>query len=438
MRVRAYDKSNVALFLIGLFSMTQINIVGWLGISEVFCFVAGPFFFLMDQNALRRNGFMPFVGLISLCFISGIISNFVNYIPPFQALKGLSTIYAIFSISVTLHHYLYRDLKGVRWLFVGIAISTTACQFVFQQGNTRVAGGEVLDTAAAAERAMGYSLFWLVQSSNWLGLPVRAWYLNVPTIYSAGVMLFLGILGFVHSNSRSSMITLVPVVLILLGRKKIKTMKFLHKNFWLCVGASVLFLPIAGATYKYTARQGMLGESAQKKYESQTKRGTDMMSILVSGRSEFFAGLFAVLEKPIVGHGSWAIDYKGYYESFLKRYGDADDWRVYYEQQSQGKLRIIPAHSQLISFWLWNGIGGLAFMLYVGWLYFDCLKNRLHVIPEWYGYFVSALPTALWAWLFSPFGMRVSASLLFVMCLFARAVSKGWYRSYRPPFKTLR
>ena len=439
MRLRLSNNSNnIILFAVGLLSQTQVNAVGWIGISELFCFAMGPIFFFTDINDLRRNGFLPFFYMIFLCFLSGMVSNYVNHIPFFIALKGLSASYAIFSISATLYHYLRRDLGGVKWLLVGIAISTTACQFVFQPGSMRVAGGEVLSTADATDRCVGYSLFWISQFKNWLCLPIRAWYLETPTVYSVASALFVAVFGFVSSNNRSSMVGLIPVVLIFLGRKKVRTMTFLHRYFWLAVAIGIAFLPLASATYKYTARQGLLGEGAQRKYEDQTKRGTDMKSIFISGRTEFFAGLFAVLEKPIVGHGSWAIDTDGYYELFLAKYGDADDWKKYNDFTQKGYVRVIPAHSWVVGFWLWNGIGGLILMLYVLWLMIDCLKNRLHIIPEWYGYFVLSIPAMLWSWLFSPFGGRVSVSLLFIMCLFARAVSSGRYRNYRPPVKTLR
>ena len=85
---------------------------------------------------------------------------------------------------------------------------------------------------------------------------------------------------------------------------------------------------------------------------------------------------------------------------------------------------MLPGHSYVITFWLWYGFGGLVCMLYVGWLYFSTLKNRMYVVPELYGYFAFALPSVIWAWFFSPFGTRTSSTFLMVLCLFVNAIEQ--------------
>ena len=54
---------NFWLFLIGTFSMTQVRLIGSIGISEVIVFVVAPFVFVSDYRFLKRDGFMPMVNL---------------------------------------------------------------------------------------------------------------------------------------------------------------------------------------------------------------------------------------------------------------------------------------------------------------------------------------------------------------------------------------
>ncbi|HEY4759113.1 MAG TPA: hypothetical protein VIH42_00895, partial [Thermoguttaceae bacterium] len=59
--------------------------------------------------------------------------------------------------------------------------------------------------------------------------------------------------------------------------------------------------------YDYTARAGLLGEDAQEKYESQA---FGEYGLLVGGRGEMLVSGRAILDSPILGHGSWAKDHE--------------------------------------------------------------------------------------------------------------------------------
>ncbi len=65
--------------------------------------------------------------------------------------------------------------------------------------------------------------------------------------------------------------------------------------------------------YAYLASSGQLGDKAQDKYEAQTR---GKFGILAGGRPEVLVSWRAVLDSPILGHGSWAEDSK--YSEMLK------------------------------------------------------------------------------------------------------------------------
>ena len=68
---------------------------------------------------------------------------------------------------------------------------------------------------------------------------------------------------------------------------------------------AVMGVFIIGEIYGYVAGEGWLGEDAKQKYETQA---SGRWGLLLGGRSELFASSEAILDSPILGHGSWAKD----------------------------------------------------------------------------------------------------------------------------------
>ena len=193
---------------------------------------------------------------------------------------------------------------------------------------------------------------------------------------------------------------------------------------------SVLFLAVIGKNlYQYTASKGLLGDKAQSKFYSQTKQGQDVMSILMAGRAEFFIGMRAIFDNPIMGFGAMAEDEKGYWADFIWRYGNIDDYELFNKltarrAQYGGRL-YIPVHSYIVSFWGLSGIIGLIFSIYIFYLIFIFFRRYLYAIPNWSGYFACSIPTVIWGMFFSPYGHGITGPMLFTGLLMARAVGMG-------------
>ena len=148
--------------------------------------------------------------------------------------------------------------------------------------------------------------------------------------------------------------------------------------------------------YGYSAETGLLGYRAWQKYEIQS---SGRYGILVGGRAEFFTGLEAVVDSPIVGHGSWAKDwrYSAREETLLAKFGyrvdthPSDSW-------------IIPSHSYLIGAWVDAGALGA-----IVWLWtlslplrsLRCLYEQHEVLAPLMIFLTVGL---FWDVLFSPFG----------------------------------
>lgn len=153
---------------------------------------------------------------------------------------------------------------------------------------------------------------------------------------------------------------------------------------------AILFLGLYGVM----AEQGYLGAEAEAKYRMQ-ERG--VVGLFVSGRSEFYASTQAIMDSPIIGHGSWAKDTKySYLLLDLVSRGYSVDVRYL-------QTGLIPAHSYLLGSWVEAGIAAVPFWLFA---LYSAVRGmtRMPILP------MSARPIAafgaaylLWSILFSPF-----------------------------------
>lgn len=416
-----------ALFLIGVFSMTQINIIGWIGISELVLFLLAPVFIVQDWSLLKRHGFSTVIWLTVLMFFGGLVANGLNAIPFRDAVRGLAAVYAIFSIIVCLHHFMWRNIDNMKWLLLGIAISGVICTFVFQPGVDRTmnTGGEVLSGAEAMQNRMAYSLFWFAQLCTWVLLPIQTLYLLTPIAYVVVVFSLLMLNAMMSAGSRSGFgLLFISLVLLIIGGRRQRSMMRVRQHLLLMCVCGLFLVSGITSVYKFVALHGCMGNEQYEKYIKQSARGNDLLSLLMGGRTAFFAAFYAALDKPIIGHGSWALDYKGYYQDFLVRYGTAEEVEAY-QNSTFGRgerVGLLPGHSQIMGGWTWYGIFGLFFWLYVILLYFNTLRCNLAVVPQWYGYLCLTIPSAIWGVLFSPFGSRIPTVLVFIMCLFVKAI----------------
>jgi hypothetical protein len=221
-------------------------------------------------------------------------------------------------------------------------------------------------------------------------------------------------------------------MLIVVGGRGIEGMKSIKKRFPIIMIFVLITGMFAKVSYKYAVKEGYLGDAEIEKYAKQTEKGTDILSLIISGRVEFFIGLMAAVDKPLIGQGSQALDLKGYRGYYIGKYGTAEEVERHLrlERANSGFYATIPAHSHLICYWMWHGVTALIFWIYVLYLAVITLRKRLHYIPEWYGYFVISLPVFFWDYFFSPLGLRVNESALYCAMLYLIKIDNDRKRGY--------
>lgn len=406
------------LFLIGVFGITQVQLGGYIGISEFFMSACAPAVYFKNRDLFTRDKINPILALALLWALGACLSDLVfNNIPIIAFLKGVASPLVTCATIIVIYPFLRRNPLGLRWLVAGLAISFVISVFAFHTG---AAGGE----EATAESVASYKLFWVNMVSQWVGLPVRGWYLETPVWISVLATAVISVFAL-HSGGRSDfLIAASATALIVIGRKSATSMIWIKRHFSVFILSLVLLGFVIKALYTVAASSGWMGEQEQKKYEqSQTAARGGVLGLLMSGRAEFFIGIFAALDRPLVGHSSLPLDFKGYRRNFNLEYGNEETMRLFLKADPNMLLRI-PAHSHIVNAWMTNGIFGLVFWCYVLCLLFMTMKRRMATFPQWYGYLAMMVPYSIWHILFSPYGQRPVLVSLICVCLVLRAMER--------------
>jgi hypothetical protein len=208
---------------------------------------------------------------------------------------------------------------------------------------------------------------------------------------------------------------------------------FPHRSMLRAVaGLAFLVVAVAGTLqiYDAAASQGLLGLDAQAKYVSQS----GSLGVLVGGRSEVLASSQAIIDSPVLGHGSWAKDF-----AYVDLLNDRLSSLGYEMGAGSLDLGLIPAHSYLMQSWVWAGLlGGLFWLAVLAialWLLADPSSLGVDMAPL----LVFSTILLIWNIAFSPYGSsaRLLACYGIALCVLGiRVVRKGQVDD--PPARPLR
>lgn len=411
------------LFLIACFSMTQIRLGAKIGISEIFMVALAPFFYFKNLRYYRSDGMLAILNLLLLWILGALFADWYNDAVPFQYLRGFSVPVMIFSTVVCIYNFLRRDIRNFKWIIFGLACSAVISTFVFQRG----AAGDMAaegDISGAIERIISYKLFWVFMIQAWVLLPVQVFYLKLPLSISLLAVLISSFIAAISGGRSAMLVSLISFMLIFFARRNVHSMGSIKRHLvFILIILSLVGVGVKYA-YRYAFKTGMLNETETAKYERQTSTSDSILGLLMSGRAAFFIGMSAIIDKPIIGHGSWALDEKGYAFEFLNKYGSDLDRLQIARAQREAAMTIIPSHSHIVCYWLWHGITGFLFWAYIIFLAVRTFSKNMHVVPEMFGYWAVVLPVFFWDVFFSPFGLRTGECAMFVLMILTNKIAK--------------
>ena len=330
----------------GFLIFVQIPIIGQLHLTEVL--LVFTFFLLVPQRGrlLKRDLPFKFIFLFLIWLLAQVITDMVRGSTFSDYSRGWATIGFSLINFCALYMALTRRPKRLFLFLVGLSTGQITGYFL-----------------APSEYAIAYPWkFGFGMGVTWMVVLVAVRLSRKKSLGHLGPAIVLIIIASVNIlmgfRSMGGISFLVACFLIAqsLGKSRAATKRRPLRRIALLgvlivVGSSVLAL-----TYEYSVRHGWLGESAREKYEMQAE---GQYGLLLGGRSEIMVSSLAVLDSPVIGHGSWAKNCH-----YASLYTELKEQAGYFPGEEKHQC-LIPAHSHLMGSWVQAGFIGAVVWLWV-------------------------------------------------------------------------
>lgn len=372
------------VFVAPLLSFVELNVIGRLYLTDFILVALLPILLFRHGRRLTTKLPRTFIGLLLLWLFGQVVSDIFRGTDFKDYARGWAMIFFTLLNFCTL--YLLCAGKGRR-----LVLFTTGAAF------GQLAGYLISPTA--------YSL----------GEP---WKFG----YGSGVSLLLVLCSIGMGQRLSSralpaaMLLFVAALNIYMGYRSLGGIAFLAGCYTISQARHRLNSPAARArprrivalaviaavgtlgvlrSYEFAAQAGWLGASAQQKYDMQAAGD---YGLLIGGRSEIMVSMRAVVESPLIGHGSWARDcrYAALYRELKTDAGyfvggEADDC-------------LIPTHSHVMGAWVQAGVLGAILWMWVLMLPARALAHLYRAYDPLTPLVALIALLLFWDILFSPFG----------------------------------
>ena len=338
----------------------------------------------------------PLIGrfnrVLFLALVGALISDMVRGSDFTNGLKGFSLIFFTLINLNALYLITRMNKTLIMYGFLGFAVSGLL-SFFFQP-NT-YARSEVWKFGIGPSLTLILIIF------------LSTWKFYFRSITQAVVMASWSLMSLFLGARSLALAVFMTSYFVFLDRKRFSKRKeqSLHGLILVLVVSSLAF----SSTYSILAEKGYLGQASKLKYQTQTSNG----NLILNSRGEFLFAGRAILESPLIGHGSYGmmspelrIDLSKFLSKFDVSFDVAPFNRTYGNR--------IPVHSMVLQWWLWFGILGLLFPLLLLRILFRTLRQR-NLSPV--GYFT--VFSGIWSTIFSPYGeiFRILIPLTMLLCM---------------------
>lgn len=379
----------------------EFNLVGRIFAPELILIGLLPFLLLMRGRMLAAP--LPrFFLIMAFCWLCAqILTDLIRDTPFGDYSRGWSKIIFTTMNFCTLYMLLYGSRQRIVLFALGIAIGGYL---------TYMINPSEFAARQPWKFGLGVSTILLVVVATQLRPIFKVWFLPALMIGAVGVY------SMVVGSRSLAAITILAALYVLvqqvLGRRHTAPAGFSPiRTFLFFVAGIGIAFSIFNA-YQYAASSGVLGNYAQEVYETQ---GTGAYGVLLGGRSEIFVSSQAVMDSPIIGHGSWAKNPK-----YAARILELENYG-YEVNYLAADSELIPTHSHFMGAWVESGFVGALFWAWILILVFRVLAN-LYMVREPLGPLITFVGfMMLWDILFSPFGAerRVIVPFYIVLMMFA-------------------
>jgi hypothetical protein len=398
--------ANVLAVAIGIGTEFTVHFVGELYLSEILLLIVFPILIILRGKKAMRPELKTVYLLMGLWLMGLIVADVYNHIDIYDRLRGMAMIvfFAINLLCMTI--VLGRSEKRTILFLVGLTV------------------GELLSVKLQPSPAFadypwkfGYS-YGVIQATVLLSS-----YFYMRRRYLPAALLILGVcLVNLVLNYRGPVLGLLLTMVLVFpiipdriaGARLVPESRIVR----LLILAFLTVVAAEGANMlvDFVTEAGYVSDQAQAKNEAQSKMG------LLGGRPELAVGLRAAMDSPIIGHGSWAKDFK-----YLEMLEDLEVESGVFETTGDfeaGANGLIPGHSQIVTAWIWAGVTGLVFWLYMAWFILKGILRLAIFRPPMAPAYMALLIGVFWDIFFSPFAAnrRIIDAVAIVLVIDQHAV----------------
>jgi len=378
-------------FAYAALSKLRISLIGQLGVNELLAAI----FLISYQSWKTLFRHVPNLKNVTATYLiflfSQVVSDLVNDSSINNMARGWANIVMAIIVTVFLARLVLRANQNVIYYLIGSVVSI----LIF--GNVSI--GEI-DLAE-----MGFFKFRLVPALNAL-LMVGSWYMlkKQPTNRINIVVLFIlyGLFN-IASDSRSNGIIFIGVALLFYWKHILPRITF-KKIAPYAIGFLLLCQGLY-SLYVYQVLEGKIGGEHTRNQITRISNPYNPLNLLVTGRAEVYAGIVAASDRPIFGHGSWAIDKDGKY-MFLVHQLHSEEEKFLDRLRNNDEVLIIPSHSVLVGAWMTSGIIGFGALVFLFSLFVKCgfnlITSRYIVASPYFPIVLLFFINGFWTFLFSP------------------------------------
>ncbi len=387
---------DLLVFIIPTLRFLDVHMVGRLLASELVILALFPI--VLSSGGRRLLDPVPrmFIFLALLWLMGQIVSDVILDTPYQDYIRGWAKI-TIFLLNFSVLYILIgRNIRRI-WIFTGGLIIGGFASYLV--------GQESLAEIDPWKFGYGFPITLIaILIASRLGKKGK-WRHNASLI----VILFVAIVNFYMGSRALGGVCSLTAIFLFFHRLMIQRRPRTNKTSFKKRLIMILLTGMAGwgiiQVYEHAASAGWLGEDAELKYEMQAFGD---YGLLIGGRSEILISTQAIMDSPILGHGSWAKDYK-YADAYieLKR-------ELGYVVGSSEDEGYIPSHSHLFGAWVEAGVLGGVFWMWILVLAVRLLIKQLNGLPMSLTPLVVFLTiTLVWHVLFSPFGFQMRLMMPF-------------------------
>jgi hypothetical protein len=292
-------------FLVGVIAGIKIKLGGELFLGE---FLAMLYFFIRLHGARLTAAERWFAVFAILWSLAQLLSDIVNHTAPLDSVKGvLAPLFFAFA-TLGLIIYFRKNIARMPSFLIGVTVAAAInlvvlpTEYFLSDNKWKWGIGGIALTAALI-----YYSFFLKNKSKYL--------------LAVGLIIFLLISLYNNARSMAILPLLAGIAYHVFAVRRLSFARY-FRGRWALLRTLAVALPFLillnfsfSSLFSSEIVLQFLPEEAAQKYRLQASNPYGM---LLAGRSEILVSAQAFIDKPFLGHGSWAIDNGTYALNYMQ------------------------------------------------------------------------------------------------------------------------